>query len=78
MDTGLYMYLYVGSALSDQLCQQLFNTQNFAQIDEDAVSLSLRQTFFNRMAESQNTVLYFRSLIEIQEFWVINVFFSQV
>ena len=37
MDTGSYFYLYVGQAVSDTLCQQLFGVSNFSRIDEDVV-----------------------------------------
>lgn len=34
MDTGVYMYVWVGAAISDKLCQEIFDKPNFQALPE--------------------------------------------
>ena len=46
LDTGETIYLYIGSAINEQFCQDILDKPNFASVKEGGmVSISLNLTF---------------------------------
>lgn len=42
LDTGDFIYIYVGQAVSEQLCRNVFDVQHFTSINADIVKTSSR------------------------------------
>ena len=59
MDTGETMYLLVGSAVGDQVCQDVFDKPNFASIPDGMVSLIVLIFSFTELTYrgQENTVV---------------------
>lgn len=49
MDQGDNMYLFVGGAVSDSFCQEVFNVPNFLSIPEGLVSMSHDRLYYCRV-----------------------------
>ena len=46
MDRGCVMYLWIGAAISDQFCQEVFEVANFQAIPDGSVCQYLRLAVF--------------------------------
>ncbi len=64
MDTGRRMFLYIGAAISDAFCQEVFDVPNFVSIQDGQVWITfIVKTKGGKVITKEkgvdNTVLYF-------------------